>query len=396
LRFWCNLAIINFDFIFKGNTMEQDDLTQKPNQKGPLAGIRLVELAGIGPGPFAAMMLADQGAQIIRLERAGSMGLGDARLDILNRSRPSLKVDLKSALIEGFRPGVMERLGLGPDACLALNPKLVYGRMTGWGQTGPLAQTAGHDINYIALAGALHAFGRAGDKPTPPINMVGDFGGGGMLLAFGMVCALLEASRSGLGQVVDAAMIDGAALLMSMIWSFKAMGLWQDQRGVNLLDTGAHFYDTYETADGQWLAVGAIEPQFYAEFLKRAGLEGDEALQAQMDAQGWPALKAKLTQHFLGKTRAQWEAIFGTGDACVTPVLSLAQVPEHPHCQARQAFISVAGQIQPAPAPRYSRTPCPQPSAPQPAQSLNAEILSAILSTWGLPETDIQAVLSQR
>jgi alpha-methylacyl-CoA racemase len=364
---------------------------------GPLSGIRILEIAGIGPGPFCAMMLADQGAEVIRIDRlsGGMPGInGAARLDVLNRGRRSIAVDLKKpegvalvlelasqadGLIEGFRPGVMERLGLGPEAAHASNPKLVYGRMTGWGQTGPMAKAAGHDINYIAMAGALHAFGRAGEQPTPPINLVGDFGGGGMLLAFGMVCALLEAQKSGKGQVIDAAMVDGAALLMSMMWGFKAMGMWKDERGVNLLDTGAHFYDTYETSDGKWIALGAIEPQFYAEFRQRAGLADDKDFDAQMDARQWPVLKGKLRCHFKTRTRDDWVAALEGTDSCLAGVLSFADAPLHPHNKARNTFIEVAGITQPAPAPRYSRTVNNHPAAP----ASPGEHSAAILADWG-------------
>jgi alpha-methylacyl-CoA racemase len=335
---------------------------------GPLSGLRIIELAGIGPGPFAAMMLADHGAEVIRIDRPGARI--DAR-DPLLRSRRLIGVDLKSpegkakvrelvktadGLIEGFRPGVTERLGLGPDVLLADNPRLVYGRMTGWGQFGPYAQAAGHDINYIALAGALHAYGRAGEKPTPPINMVGDFGGGGMMLAFGMVSALLHAKSTGQGQVIDAAMTDGAATLMSMIWGFKANGIWSDDRGTNLLDTGAHMYDTYETSDGKWISIGSLEPQFYAELRRLAGLADDKDFDAQMDRSQWPALKAKLTALFLTKTRDEWCALMEMTDVCFAPVLSLAEAPSHPHNAARGTFIEVDGVMQPAPAPRYSLT----------------------------------------
>ena len=335
---------------------------------GPLAGLRIIELAGIGPGPFAAMMLADHGAEVIRVDRPGTRA---APKDILLRSRKSVIADLKTGagralvrdlsasadgLIEGFRPGVMERLGLGPNVLLADNPRLVYGRMTGWGQTGPYAQTAGHDINYIAVAGALHAFGRAGEKPVPPVNMVGDFGGGAMMLAFGMLAAIHHARATGQGQVVDCAMTDGAALLMSMIHSFRAQGIWHDERGVNFLDTGAHFYDTYETSDGKSIAIGAIEPQFYAEFLKRVGLAGDESFAAQMDASEWPVLKQRLDAHFLTRTRDEWCAVFEGSDACAAPVLSLAEAPVHPHNVARETFIEAGGVVQPAPAPRYSQS----------------------------------------
>lgn len=335
---------------------------------GPLHGIRIIELAGIGPGPFAGMMLADHGAEVIRIERPG------ARLDgrdPLLRSRRMMALDLKSAegvarvlelaktahgLIEGFRPGVLERLGLGPDALHAANPALVIGRMTGWGQTGPYAQAAGHDINYIALAGALHAYGRAGEKPTPPINMVGDFGGGGMMLAFGMVSALLHAQKTGEGQVIDCAMTDGAATLMSMIWGFRANGFWRDERGVNLLDTGAHMYDSYETADAKFISIGSLEPQFYAELRARAGLADDPDFDAQMDSRQWPALKAKLTALFKTKSRDEWCTLMEMTDVCFAPVLSMAEAPAHPHNAARQTFIEVDGVMQPAPAPRYSKT----------------------------------------
>jgi alpha-methylacyl-CoA racemase len=344
---------------------------------GPLSGLHIIEMAGIGPGPFAGMMLADHGAEVIRIDRPRAMPE-----PVLGRSRRSVVVDLKSAhgievvrrlasradgLIEGLRPGVMERLGLGPDVLLADNPRLVYGRMTGWGQTGPYAQAAGHDINYIALAGALHAYGRAGEKPTPPINMIGDFGGGGMLLAFGMVAALLSAAKSGRGQVIDAAMTDGAALLMAMIWGFYGTGMWKDARGVNLLDTGAHFYDTYQCMDGGYISIGSIEPQFYAELRQRAGLADDKDFDAQMEASAWPALKEKLTTLFRTKTRDDWCALMEMTDVCFAPVLSLGEAPGHPHNVARGTFLDVAGMVQPAPAPRYSVTattaPVPPPRA---------------------------------
>jgi alpha-methylacyl-CoA racemase len=377
---------------------------------GPLAGFRILEIAGIGPGPFCAMMLADQGAEVIRIDRPGGgkggVTGGDERKNFLNRSRQSLAVDLKSAqgialvleliaksdgLIEGFRPGVMERLGLGPAVCLAANPRLVYGRMTGWGQDGPMAAAAGHDINYIALAGALHACGRAGDKPVPPVNMVGDFGGGGMLLAFGMVCALLETSRSGLGQVIDAAMIDGSALLMTMIHAFAAMGLWRDERGVNLLDTGAHFYEVYETADGKFISLGAIEPQFYAEFLARAGLADDPDLKQQMHVANWPALKRKLTDVFKSRTRDAWCAVFDGTDACVAPVLSLSEAPQHAHMAARGVFTTAFGLAQPAPAPRFSRTPADPPRQP----ALPGEHSAQILARFGYSQDAIDRLRAE-
>ena len=344
---------------------------------GPLDGIRVVEFAGIGPGPFAGMMLADHGAEVIRIDR-GRPGLGfsaDAR-DPLLRSRRSVALDLKNpaaieavrrivkdadAIIEGFRPGVMERLGLGPDVLLADNPRLVYGRMTGWGQTGPMAPEPGHDINYIAVSGVLHALGRAGEKPTPPINLAGDFGGGGMFLVFGLLAALLHAQRTGEGQVVDAAMTEGSSVLMSMMWGFRAMGRWKDERGTNLLDTAAHFYDTYETADGKYVSLGAIEPQFYAEFRQVAGLD-DAKWDAQMDARQWPALKEELTALFRTRTRDEWVALFKGHDICFAPVLGFDDALADPHNVARGAFVNAGGVDQPAPAPRYSvsRTVAPR------------------------------------
>ncbi len=335
---------------------------------GPLHGYRIVELAGIGPGPFCGMMLSDMGAEVIRVDR---MSKSTSRpKDVLARNRRSIAVDLKSpkgielvlklvessdALFEGFRPGVTERLGLGPDACLARNPKLVYGRMTGWGQDGPLAAAAGHDINYIALTGALHAIGRAGERPVPPLNLVGDFGGGGMLLAFGVVCALLETQRSGKGQVIDAAMVDGAAALMAMFYTFGAAGAFTDRRGTNLLDGGAHFYDTYETSDGKHICIGSIEPQFYALLVDKAGLD-KEKFSAQMDPTRWAGYKQELTSVFKQKTQAQWCSIMEGTDVCFAPVLSVFEAPKHPHNVARGTFVEVDGVVQPAPAPRFSRT----------------------------------------
>jgi len=346
---------------------------------GPLAGLRIIEIAGIGPGPFCGMMLADHGAEVIRIDRSNSVyAMAEPRHDVMNRSRRSIVLDLKDSkavstvrdlvrtadgLIEGFRPGVMERLGLGPDVLLADNPKLVYGRMTGWGQDGPYAKMAGHDINYIALSGTLHGIGRAGQKPIPPLNLVGDFGGGGMMLAFGMVSAMLHAQKTGQGQVVDCAMSEGAAVLSAMVWGFRAAGRWSDERGTNFLDTGAHFYDTYETADGQYIALGSIERQFYAEFRRLAGLDKDPAFDPQMDATQWPALKEKLTALFRTKTRAEWCALLEGTDVCFAPVLSMSEAPAHPHNAARKAFVTVDDVIQPAPAPRYSasHTATPQP-----------------------------------
>jgi alpha-methylacyl-CoA racemase len=340
---------------------------------GPLTGVKIIEIAGIGPGPFAAMMLADMGADVIRVDRVQSVGGDDSRpnKEVLNRGRRSAGIDLKAvdgvetvmrlveqadALIEGFRPGVAERLGIGPDDCHVRNRRLVYGRMTGWGQEGPYSQAAGHDINYIALAGALAHMGRAGGKPTPPMNLVGDFGGGGMLLAFGVVCAILEARESGQGQVVDAAMIDGSAILMTMMWGLRAMGFWDDGLGVNVLDTGAPFYETYETADGKFVSVGALEPQFYGELIERLGLSDDD-LPAQMDRSGWPELRERLTELFKTRTRAEWCEVLEKTDACFAPVLPMGEVAEHPHIKARGTVVDEFGVRQPAPAPRFSRTP---------------------------------------
>lgn len=343
-------------------------------RKGPLKDVRIVELAGLGPAPFAAMMLADHGADVIRVDRPGAWANPH---DPLLRSRKSVTLDLKNpgdcdrlrrlvegcdGLIEGFRPGVMERLGLGPDVLLHDNPNLVYGRMTGWGQHGAFAQRAGHDINYIALSGVLAACGRAGEKPTPPLNLAGDFGGGGMMLAFGMVSALL-AVRSGVpGQVVDCAMTDGSALLMAMMWGFRAAGSWSDQRGTNLLDTGAPFYDTYRTADGKYVAIGAIEPHFYAILRDKLGIADDALFDSQSDQAAWPAQKAALTGVIGARTRDAWCEVFADSDACFAPVLGFDEVADHPHNAERATFIEVGGVLQPAPAPRYSVTPCGQPA----------------------------------
>ncbi|TLP71519.1 CoA transferase [Pseudomonas nitroreducens] len=365
---------------------------------GPLTGLKVIEMVGLGPAPFCAMLLADMGAEVIRVQRPGQ-ALGErARFDVLGRGRRAVALDLRQsegvetllqlvegadALIEGFRPGVMERLGLGPEQCLQRNPKLVFGRMTGWGQSGPLAQAAGHDINYIALAGALHAIGRPGEKPVVPHNYIGDFGGGGMLLGFGVLCALLEAQRSGKGQVVDAAMTDGTALLSAMMYGFRAGGRLSDERGANLLDGGAHFYDTYACADGRFIALGAIEPQFYAELLQRCGID-DPQFQQQMDPRQWPQLKAKLTALFLQRTRAQWCDLLEGSDACFAPVLDWAEAAEHPHNRERGTYLELGGVLQPAPAPRFSRTPAatPTPAVGEPQSE-------AVLRDWGLSDERI-------
>ena len=364
---------------------------------GPLTGIKIIELAGIGPGPFCGMMLSDMGAEVIRVDRLGSRARGQ---DVLNRGRKSIAVDLKSdagrevvlklcesadAIFEGFRPGVTERLGLGPDDCRARNKRLVYGRMTGWGQDGPMAQAAGHDINYIALTGALHAIGPKGGKPVPPLNLVGDFGGGGMFLAYGVVCALLEAQKSGKGQVVDTAMVDGAAALMSMFWAFKNIGMFNENApGTNMLDTGAHFYDVFECADGKYVSIGSIEPQFYALLLEKTGLTNDPEFAKQMDTSQWPALKAKLQNVMKQKTQAQWCAIMEGTDVCFAPVLTMSEAAQHPHNVARNTFIDIAGIKQPAPAPRFSRT---SPNTPtQPAHA--GQHSKQILQDWGVNNID--------
>ncbi len=334
---------------------------------GPLKGVRIVEFAGIGPGPFACMMLADMGAEVITLDRVGAnknmksvsgRGRKVVELDLKDKASIAQALDLlgnADALIEGFRPGVMERLGLGPDVVLARNPRLVYGRMTGWGQTGPLACAAGHDINYISITGALAAIGGK-DKPVPPLNLVGDFGGGALYLVVGVLAALVEAGKSGKGQVVDTAMCDGAASLMSMFFDFSAIGRWQEKRDSNMLDGGAHFYGVYECKDGQFVSIGSIEPQFYALLRKLAGLD-DAAYDAQMDAKGWPALKEKLTAVFKSKTRDEWCAIMEGSDVCFAPILTMSEATQHPHMKAREVFITRHGIPQPAPAPRFSRTP---------------------------------------
>jgi len=339
---------------------------------GPLEGVKIVEFGGIGPGPHGAMMLADMGADVLRIDRRQTgLDLFDVRFNVMHRGRRSVVLDLKKdegvaaalelidradALIEGFRPGVMEGLGLGPDRCLERNPRLVYGRMAGWGQEGPLAKVAGHDINYISLVGALHSIGRRGEKPVPPLNLIGDMGGGGMLLAFGVVCGLLEAQRSGRGQVVDAAMVDGAAALMAFFYGFHAAGLWSDERGDNLLDGGAHFYDTYETADGRWVSIGSIEPQFYALLLELAGLD-DPEFQQQMDPALWPDLREKVAAVFKTKTRDEWCEIMEGTDVCFAPVLTMVEATRHPHNVARNLFVEIDGVPHQAPAPRFSRTP---------------------------------------
>lgn len=374
---------------------------------GPLAGFRILEMAGIGPGPFCAMMLADMGAEVIRIDRASGRARSievDARLDVTARGRQSLALDLKrpeavqtvlrlcrdaDALLEGFRPGVMERLGLGPEACMGVNPRLVYGRMTGWGQTGPLAQTAGHDINYLAISGMLHLFGRAAERPSPPLNLVADMGGGGLMLAFGVLCALLERVRTGRGQVLDAAMSEGAALLATSVFAQKAMGWWQEERGSNLLDTGAHFYEVYATQDGGHMAVGAIEPQFYELLLRGLGLD-PKTLPAQMDRSAWPVMKLRFVEIFGRRTRAEWSQVFAGTDACVSPVLTPEEALHHPQAVARGSFQRSGGAVHPVAVPRLARprtTPLSVPPLPG-AQS------GPVLRSFGFSEEEISQLRS--
>jgi alpha-methylacyl-CoA racemase len=375
---------------------------------GPLEGVRIIELAGIGPSPYTCMLLADAGADVIRIDRNTGTAAGASQgshWDLLARSRRSAAVDLRrpegaalvldlvaeaDALVEGWRPGVAERLGLGPEACWERNPRLVYGRMTGWGQDGPFATMAGHDIDYIALSGALWSVGRHDEPPVPPINLVGDFGGGGMMLAFGLVAALLEARRSGKGQVVDAAMVDGAASLMTMTFAFHQLGWWLEERGVNILDTGAPFYEVYETSDGRWFAVGAIEAQFYAELIKVMGLEGED-LPAQMDRDKWPEMKQRFAEVFRTRTRDEWAELFEGTDACGAPVLSPWEAHNHPHNSARGTFVEVSGITQPAPAPRFSRTPaavqCPPPVAGQDTDE--------VLGAWGVTADRLESLRAE-
>jgi len=372
---------------------------------GPLTGLKVIEMVGIGPAPFCAMMFADMGAEVVRIDRPRPPGdAGAERADILARGRRSVSIDLgkpgaadavlemidkADVLIEGFRPGVMERLGLGPDVCLARNPRLVYGRMTGWGQYGPLSHAAGHDINYIALTGVLHAIGRSGDAPVVPLNYVGDFGGGAMFLAFGVLSALYETRHSGKGQVVDAAMTDGTALLSAMMYGMKAGGHWSNQRGENLLDGGAHFYDTYACADGKYVAIGAIEPKFYALLLELCGID-DPTFSGQMDSRRWPVLKHRLADVFRTRTRDEWCMLMEGSDVCFAPVLDWDEAPLHPHNQARNTFIDIDGVVQPAPAPRFSRT---APATPRPPSPAGQDAID-VLQSWGLSEDQLERLKS--
>ncbi len=369
---------------------------------GPLEGMTVIEIASLGPGPFCAMVLADLGAKVIRVDRReGAAGLPLA-MDPLNRGRRSIVLDLKrpeaaevvlrlversDVLVEGFRPGVAERLGLGPDTCLARNSRLVYGRVTGWGQDGPLAARAGHDIDYIALVGALYPIGRAGGPPVPPLNLLADFGGGGMLAALGVLAALWERQQSGRGQVVDAAMVDGSALLTAMFHGMRAAGLWSDERGANLLDSGAPFYDCYETADGRFMAVGALEPQFFMGLLAGLGIDPN-GLPTQYDPSGWPALRERLAAAFRTRTRDEWERVFGGVDACVAPVLTMEEATHHPHNTARGTFVEVGGITQPGPAPRFTRTPAAVPAPP----AAPGEHTAQILAEFGFEDAEVAAL----
>ncbi|MGB6563416.1 MAG: CaiB/BaiF CoA-transferase family protein [Candidatus Binataceae bacterium] len=374
---------------------------------GVLSGYKIVEFAGIGPAPMCAMLLSDMGAEVLRLDRAEDANLGistESKYNLLGRGRRSVAIDLKrregtelalklieraDALIEGFRPGVMERLGLAPDVCQARNPKLVYGRMTGWGQDGPLALAAGHDINYIALTGALHSIGRRGEAPVPPLNLVGDFGGGGVYLALGVVAGLLEAQKSGKGQVIDVAMIDGASSLMAGIYGLRGAGVWNDNRGENILDTGAHYYNVYETSDGKYVSIGSIEGKFYAELLRLTGLES-EKLPRQNDRTQWPAFQERLKAVFKTKTRDQWCAIMEGSEVCFAPVLTMIEAPQHPHNRHRGTFVEVDGVVQPAPAPRFSRTP----SKIQRPPARPGEHTEEGLRAWGFSASELEQLRS--
>jgi alpha-methylacyl-CoA racemase len=370
---------------------------------GPLEGVKVIEIASLAPAPFGCMVLADLGADVLRVDRphrSGRQALPPT--DPLCRGRRSIRLDLKDpagvdillrlaasadVLVEAFRPGVAERLGFGPDVCAERSPRLVYARMTGWGQDGPLASAAGHDIDYIAVAGSLEPIGRQGERPVPPLNLVGDFGGGGMLLAVGILAALLERERSGRGQVVDAAMVDGAALLASFLYGLRAAGAWQDERGTNVLDGGAPFYDTYATADGRYMAVGALEPKFYDELLTRLGLAG-AGLPAQYDRSGWPVLRQRLAETFAARTQAEWDEVFAGSDACVAPVVSPRDAPSHPHNAVRGTFAEIGGVVQPAPAPRFGRTPAGLPSPPVRPGTHTRQVLAEL----GLADAEITAL----
>lgn len=370
---------------------------------GPLVGVKIIEVGGIGPGPFCSMMLSDMGAEIVRVDRKDQVDMIEPRYNLMQRNRLAVGVDLKTvegveailrmiekadAVTEGFRPGVMEDLGLGPDVCLKRNPKLVYGRMTGWGQSGPLSRSAGHDINYIALTGAFYSMGESDRKPAPPLNLVGDFGGGGLMLAFGVVCALYESQGSGRGQVVDAAMVDGVAALTTLSYGMRAAGMWSEKRQNNLFDGGAHFYDSYETKDSRYVCVGSIEPQFYSLLLKHTGLETDPDFAFQMDRSKWSVCKSKLAAVFKSKTRDEWCKIMEGTDVCFAPVLTLEEAPKHPHNVERRTFVEIDGVVQPSPTPRFSRT-VPEIRKPPSAPGADTE---RVLAEWGFSQDEIRAL----
>lgn len=370
-------------------------------RQGPLSGLKVLEFAGIGPGPFCGMLLSDLGADVVRIDRKGGASRG--KTDVTARGRRSVAMDLKSpraveaclklmavadAAFEGFRPGVMERLGLGPDAALTRNPKLVYGRMTGWGQTGPYAQAAGHDMNYIAITGALDAIGTQ-EKPIPPLNLVGDFGGGALYLAFGLLAGITHARATGAGQIIDCAMSDGAASLMAMFYGFRASGMWAASRRSNLLDGGAHFYDTYQCADGRWISIASIEPQFYALLLEKTGVS-DPDFQRQMDRESWPSLRERLSKLILAKTQAEWCEIMDATDVCFAPVLTMDEAPTHPHNAFRETFVDVGGVVQPAPAPRFSATPGAIQGPPPAVGEDNRQALA----DWGFSQAEIDGLVA--
>lgn len=384
----------------------QQNRTQ--TKSGPLAGIRIIEMAGLGPVPLAGLILSELGAEVVRVERLKSAGAFlslPAEHDVDRLGRAIVKVDLKSpdgiefmlalcrgadALLEGFRPGVMERLGLGPDVCMAVNPRLIFGRMTGFGQYGPLADRAGHDLTYLALSGVLSAIGPKDGKPVPPLNLVADYGGGTMFLITGVLSALIERNQSGCGQVVDATMVDGVSALASLFFALSSAGMWQQQRGSNLLDSGAPFYDTYETSDGKFMAVACLEPQFFAEFASRLPLEAEFA-QAQYDQKKWPAMRKAIAKRMSTKTRDEWAELFETTDACVAPVLDLSEAPFHPHNQARNAHIGENGKVRPAPAPRFSRTP----AAPSPASGLEKAQVATMLAQFGVRHAQTRSLIER-
>lgn len=402
-----SFVVVNDDFPAPAEMSSLRQHNRKETPVGPLSGIKVIEIAGIGPGPFCTMLLSDMGAQVLRVDRADAVdnpSERDPRFEFANRGRPSVALDLKQpsavetmktlvsqadVLIEGFRPGVMERFGLGPEDCAAINPRLVYARMTGWGQTGMLSQRAGHDINYIAITGALHAIGPSGGAPVPPLNLLGDFGGGSLYLAFGIVCALMERQTSGKGQVVDGAIVDGAHSLMTFVHAAHARGDWKDERGANMLDGGRPWYGVYETSDGKHVAVGPIEARFYSEFIQRLGLDAS-TLPAQNDPKGWPVLKEQFSAAFRTRSRDEWCAVLQDSDACFAPVLGIAEASQHPHNRSRNAFLEIDGVSQPAPAPRFSRS---RPEVAGPAARAGQNTRDA-LAAWGFAPDRVEQLIA--